>query len=267
MLLPRILTAIVLIFFTLLVLFVFPAYVFLAISALILLYGAWEWSRLTRHKGLLYNIIYLFCVFIISILLVNHLAAEAIAIVAAIMWWLIQFVFVLSFPRAKVVAANPCFAALSGLFIMIPCWLSVVNLYYLSPIYLLALFLIIWGADSFAYFTGRIWGKTKMIPNISPGKTWAGFYGAIIFSLVFAVICYIVSEPFRFHFGYLLLLFVLTTAFAILGDLVESMYKRVYGVKDSGNILPGHGGLLDRIDSLTAAAPFFLLGFALYAFV
>ena len=125
----------------------------------------------------------------------------------------------------------------------------------------LLLLVLIWAADSGAYFVGRTIGKNKLLPNVSPGKTIEGVAGGALLSLgIMSVYVLFVLENAAFEqyffYGFLSLLVTLTS---ILGDLFESLYKRVAGVKDSGVLLPGHGGLFDRIDSLTASAPIFFL--------
>lgn len=122
------------------------------------------------------------------------------------------------------------------------------------------LLMLIWIADIGAYFTGRHWGRIKLAPKISPGKTREGVYGALVGALLSGVVLAwwqglsIQQAPFA------ILLCILAALFSVAGDLFWSMLKRLRGVKDSSNLLPGHGGMLDRIDSLTAAAPVFLLG-------
>jgi phosphatidate cytidylyltransferase len=144
----------------------------------------------------------------------------------------------------------------------VPCWVAInyIFIQHEGRLALLFLFILIWGADSAAYFVGKKWGKHKLAPQVSPGKSIEGMMGALVFTILLAIItqllCRIPLE--RWHWG--ILLSLLTVIFSIVGDLFESMLKRNAGIKDSGNILPGHGGLLDRIDSLTAAAPVFAFG-------
>ena len=149
---------------------------------------------------------------------------------------------------------------MSGVLLLAPMWVSLVNLHLKGDEYFLLLMLLIWGADSGAYFVGRKFGRRKLAPSVSPGKSVEGVLGGIGFALVvmlvFLQVQGIATEK---YFGYLLLTIVVTSV-SVLGDLFESLFKRESGMKDSGQILPGHGGVLDRIDSLTAAAPFFLLG-------
>ncbi len=122
------------------------------------------------------------------------------------------------------------------------------------------LFILIWSSDSFAYFTGRMFGKHKMAPKISPKKTWEGFAGGVFFTLVLG---YFIEQKFPELRGNWMVIGLLVSVFAPLGDLVESQLKRTFGVKDSGNIIPGHGGVLDRLDSFIITVPVVYLYFIL----
>ena len=125
---------------------------------------------------------------------------------------------------------------------------------------LLYAFVLVWAADSGAYFAGRAFGKHKLAPKVSPGKTWEGVVGGLCTAAILAFIFMYFFEATllgqRSVSGFVLLS-VATVAISVLGDLTESMFKRESGIKDSSQLIPGHGGVLDRIDSLTAAVPFF----------
>jgi phosphatidate cytidylyltransferase len=152
--------------------------------------------------------------------------------------------------------------ALVGWLVLMATWVAVVQVKARSPSLLLALMAIVWIADTAAYFAGRRFGRRKLAPSISPGKTWEGVYGAL-----FAVGAYALAMlPFAANGGYAraltigavaawVVLVLLLAALSIAGDLFESLLKRQRGLKDSGSVLPGHGGILDRIDALTAAMP------------
>lgn len=133
-----------------------------------------------------------------------------------------------------------------------------------SPWWLMYVFILVWCADSGAYFVGRKFGKTKMAPNVSPNKTMQGLYGGLTVGMGVALF---ISMYWLKYIGSVLLVFMLLSAMTImasvLGDLFESMLKRRAGIKDSGTVLPGHGGVLDRIDSLLSATPIFALGYLL----
>jgi phosphatidate cytidylyltransferase len=155
------------------------------------------------------------------------------------------------------------FKGIAGVLVTLPCWASFVTLHARvdhGPLITLALLVIVWLADSGAYFAGKRWGHTRLAPVISPGKTWEGVLGGIITSAIVALLAgFWYSQSLEWTLT-LVPVVLLAVMFSIVGDLLESLMKRQVGLKDSGHIIPGHGGVLDRIDSLTAAAPMFLIG-------
>jgi phosphatidate cytidylyltransferase len=155
------------------------------------------------------------------------------------------------------------------LIVLIPTWLAVVALHESGeqgPLLVMYLLSLIWVADSGAYFSGRAWGKRKLAPSVSPGKSWEGVGGGALLSLAYAVgAAQVLGLPGN-QWPLFVVLSLVTVLFSVLGDLTESMFKRHAGIKDSGTLLPGHGGVLDRIDSVTAAAPVFVVGFWLGGF-
>ncbi|MHB1591728.1 MAG: phosphatidate cytidylyltransferase, partial [Sulfuricella sp.] len=156
--------------------------------------------------------------------------------------------------------------ALIGWVILIPTWLALVELRTFGPGLFLGLLAVVWIADSAAYFSGRKFGRHKLAPAISPGKTWEGVAGAFLAVTLYGLAWGMWDgSTVLFSSGLWrgVLLLWLLTLFGILGDLFESWMKRVAGLKDSGRILPGHGGMLDRIDALTAAMPLAAFGLLL----
>ena len=125
---------------------------------------------------------------------------------------------------------------------------------------ILLLLLIVWAADTGAYFAGKTFGKRKLAPNISPGKTRAGLFGGLIAAPLVALVAVSLMPVESIGTTQLVLLSLVTALVSVGGDLMISLHKRTSGFKDSGSLLPGHGGILDRVDSLLAAAPFFALG-------
>ncbi|MCD6039098.1 MAG: hypothetical protein K0S27_498 [Gammaproteobacteria bacterium] len=261
MLKQRLLTAIILIpFFIFLVLKLSPQ-LFCFFTALAVVWGAWEWSFLMEIKLFPYYLIYpLFTIFVL--VMANFLPVVPILYVTLV-WWLVAACLVIRYPKNSTRwEKSIIMRGLMGLFVLIPCWVAV-NALRSAPHgihILLFLFVLIWGADSGAYFFGKKWGKHKLMPQVSPGKTWQGLLGALLTSTLIALLGLMI-----FKIPYLLwpIAFMwiwVTVLFSILGDLFESMLKRQAGLKDSGHLLPGHGGILDRIDSITAAAPIFALG-------
>ena len=242
-----------------------------AIFALVVLLAAWEWAELAALNSLAARGAYL-----VVIGLALGAAAEYCGLsgnpvsptavrdllVVACTWWALALLWVLSYPGSAIVWGSRLARCLIGLPVLIGPWLGLVWLrdQFHGEWLLIYLVLIVCSNDIGAYFSGRAWGARKLLPAVSPGKTWAGLYGGVAASMLCAVL-------FGVHGGFsgrTLLAWVTVAAIAtigsILGDLVESMVKRHRGVKDSGRILPGHGGILDRIDSITAAAPIFALG-------
>jgi phosphatidate cytidylyltransferase len=261
MLKQRIITAVILVPLFLAFLFYTTPRGFYFISALIALGGAWEWTNLMGIHTLLGRFAYLTLMILIFVW-ASFISLNTIFIIAFI-WWIIAIVFIFMYPRASRWWGNGLYLrGLMGVFVLMPCWAA---LNYIrnenEGIYLLLfLFVLIWGADSIAYFVGKKWGKTKLIPLVSPGKSIQGMWGALISSIVIAsLILWWNQIPYP-KWLYVIALSLATVVFSIVGDLFESMMKRQVGIKDSGKLLPGHGGLLDRIDSLTAAAPIFALG-------
>jgi phosphatidate cytidylyltransferase len=143
-------------------------------------------------------------------------------------------------------------------------WICVHDLIYLHAVYggelLLYLFSLVWIADIGAYFSGRKFGKHKLAPSISPGKTWEGVIGGLLANLVWIVGVYQLSSGWDLGLAQFLIISLATSLISVVGDLFESILKREAGVKDSGKLLPGHGGVMDRIDSVIAAAPVFVAG-------
>jgi phosphatidate cytidylyltransferase len=265
MLKQRLLTAIILIPIFIFLLFKLTAAAFAVLTAGLVFWCGWEWSFLIGIKKFPHCLIY-------PVLLMALMAGALFlpvpeVLIATFFWWLLATILVLLYPRAQAVWSRYIWVrALMGVFVLIPCWMAINFLRNVSgdsPSVLLFLFMMIWGADSGAYFVGKQWGKTKLAPLVSPGKSWQGFFGALIITILIAVLALWWSVTPYDLWPKIIALCLCTVIFSILGDLFESMLKRQAGRKDSGNLLPGHGGILDRIDSLTAAAPIFALGIIL----
>ncbi len=239
-----------------------PYFSYLLLAFVVL--GAWEFSRLIKITQPINRA--LLTLFIVGCTLVanNHaqnLENLYILLYVSALWWGLNLFWVVSYPsHTQTWFGSGIVRSMSGVLLLAPMWVALVSLHSKGDEYFLLLMLLIWGADSGAYFVGRKFGKRKLAPKVSPGKSVEGVLGGIGFALIvmlaFLQLQGIASEQ---YFGYLLLTVVVASV-SVLGDLFESLFKRESGMKDSGQILPGHGGVLDRIDSLTAAAPFFLLG-------
>jgi len=243
------------------------------VLALFIVQGAWEWTGFMQLKVVWQRVFYvavvvlgLACIWFFqqdSFLVGSNTNWLALPILS-LFWWLLATVWVLSYPRTLQRWSSPAVLALIGLLVLLPTWLAVVGLHASGeqgPLLVMYLLSLIWVADSGAYFGGRAWGRRKLAPAVSPGKTWEGVGSAVAISTLYAIAAaQVLGLP-----GNLWLVFVVlslvTVIFSVLGDLTESMFKRHAGIKDSGTLLPGHGGVLDRIDSVTAAAPVFVVGF------
>jgi len=179
----------------------------------------------------------------------------------AVLFWLLGVYWVRQYPAKTGWATAPVLSGV-GVLLLAAGTTAIFGLWQLSPWLLMYLFGLVWGADSGAYFAGRKFGKRKLAPNVSPAKTFEGLAGGVLLTAVYAVLVglFLLKLPAWGLLGFLLLS-VVTVAASVYGDLLESMLKRQAGVKDSGTLLPGHGGVLDRIDSLLAAAPLFAFGY------
>ncbi|MDX1697399.1 MAG: phosphatidate cytidylyltransferase, partial [Thiohalobacterales bacterium] len=241
---------------------------FQLVLAAILLAGAWEWGRLAGLTAPLTRAVYVAVVG--GMLLLSHAAGlQAIAwpvLLVACLWWLCALVW-LTRPRACAGSSTACMLVklLAGLLVCVPAW-AVLGLMHGTaedgPVLVLVLLVMVWLADSGAYFAGRFLGRHKLAPVVSPGKTWEGVFGGLLASVLFAAgtgwLLFAADLPWIVKF---MLATLVAMMFSIVGDLFVSLLKRQSGLKDSGNIIPGHGGIFDRIDSLVAAAPLFLAGY------
>jgi phosphatidate cytidylyltransferase len=183
-------------------------------------------------------------------------------IFAGLIWWIYAFIAVIAYQQGKnIIPAPRIIKAVIGLLVLIPAWLSLILLHASTDgAYLvLFLFVLIWAADSTAYIIGSRFGKRRLLSRISPGKSWEGVYGALFASAILGLGWAMITGQ-QNDIVQLLFLCIITVMFSILGDLVESMFKRTMGLKNSSDLLPGHGGVLDRVDSLTSAAPIYFIG-------
>lgn len=260
MLKQRVLTALVLAPLALLAVFFLPRNIFDAVLALIFLYAGWEWSNLCRLNTpgrLGYVILHAGLLALVALLP----ALLPVTLVLALLFWLAALVLVKGYPGTAA-RITPRLKLLMGVLVLVPAWQAITALRAGENglILLLMLLMLVWGADIGAYAAGRTWGRRKLLPAVSPGKTLEGAAGGL-------AACVLIGAVFAFWLKlspsgsvFLILLSLFTGMVSVLGDLLESMLKRERGIKDSGQLLPGHGGMLDRIDSLTAAAPVFLAG-------
>lgn len=261
MLKHRIITAAILIPLFLALLFFATPPAFCIITGLVCLAAAWEWAGLSGFQTPVGRTLYLLAM--ASVFMIVVFSPIPLILLIAFVWWLVALVMILVFPHGENRLKKAVFArALMGMFVLPPCW-AAINQMRNEPggIYVLTfLFVLIWGADTAAYFAGKYFGKRRLLPAVSPGKTWEGLTGAIVFTFLLTLAAVWFGGTPKPFWSWIFGLCMMTMFASVLGDLFESLMKRVAGTKDSGTLLPGHGGLLDRIDSLTAAAPVFALG-------
>jgi len=255
----RIITALVIAPIVLVLVFFAPDWLFALAMLGMALVGAWEWAALAGRPGrdARFMLVALFAVLAIAGGWLQHSLPYPqgllIYTVLALVWWLASLLWI-AFSRREL--PYPV-KVLCGVLTLLPSLAAVVAIRSASPWYLLIQLLITSGADIGAYFAGRAFGRHKLAPQVSPAKTWEGVAGGVaLVAVVAAIADHWLSVP-TLPF---VLLSIGVALLSVVGDLSESLFKRQAGMKDSGNLFPGHGGVLDRVDSLTAAAPLFWLG-------
>ena len=257
------------------------AVIFLPLPALAVVFGliigggAWEWSRLAGWESPVARGLY---------------ALVAMAVLAAIyiycplgedpprervqpilglacLWWSFALLWIRAYPGSALLWRNVPMRSLMGLLILAPAWTAAMYLlsYPRGGLLLVVMVVVVVAADVAAYFSGKAWGKHQLAPVVSPKKTWEGFWGGIGSCVLLSVILWqLLPDPVaHIGLGAVMAVTVTTALASVVGDLTVSMVKRESGVKDSGSLLPGHGGVLDRLDSLCGAAPVFALGLLL----
>jgi phosphatidate cytidylyltransferase len=223
----------------------------------IVLLGALEWSAFLGTERRAIRISYVLLVAALCIF--GQYLSDAqfrVLLMASLAWWCLALLWI---ARASTRVSMPV-AALAGLFVLVPTWVVLMRIdaYWVhGPQWTLFILALAFGCDTGAYFAGHRFGRVKLAPSISPGKTWEGVFGGIALA---GVLGFAGGLWFHQPLGVFIPLCLAAAGFSIVGDLLESLLKRSSGLKDSGRIFPGHGGVLDRIDSVTAAAPIIALG-------
>ena len=271
MLIQRLLAAIVLIPLVIILLFFTKLSIFASIMIAVGGIAAWEWSQFlhitNKHSRLMFAF---FIAVLLALLYFMPIPFELksklynIILSLSIIWWLVALYLVISYPKTIHYWSNVAVKLIFAFFTLVPFFLSMIALRsinyhsncYTGAILLLYVFVLVWATDTGAYFAGRTFGKRKLAPKVSPGKTVEGFIGGVSVAILISLIVYC-SNLFNIKFNVFFISSFFAILVSVLGDLTESMFKREAGIKDSGNLIPGHGGILDRIDSLTAAVPIF----------
>jgi phosphatidate cytidylyltransferase len=255
----RIVTALVLGAALLAILLLLPPVATVVLLTVLVLAGAWEWSAFLRLPAVAARGAY---VVLIAVLMpvawyvTDTPGGRGILLTIAVAWWIVALCWVALAPQ-RVASWS---AALAGLLALVPAWVSLVRLRLDVPRgaqWIIFTLCLVFAADIGAFFAGRRFGRLRLAPAVSPGKTWEGVLGGVALS---ALVAAFGSGWFAVPVRVFLPLCLAAVGFSIVGDLTESLLKRFAGVKDSGTLFPGHGGVMDRIDSITSAAPVLLFG-------
>lgn len=270
----RIITALILIPIVIAALFLLPPVGFAVVTIVVCMLAAWEWGQFAGFKSRTQRVwLAIICGFLLTAMMLSlpayqqsvHLVQISGSLWASLVWWIVAFLLVIAYPgSAALWRSSRALKLVFGLLTIVPFFWGMLALrlygyaenHYNGAWWLLYVMLLVWGADSGAYLFGKLFGKHKLAPKVSPGKTWEGLIGGLLTS---ALISWLFGRyaPLNVVPATLLICSIVAALASVLGDLTESMFKREAGIKDSGNLIPGHGGIMDRIDSLTAAVPVF----------
>jgi len=247
MLRTRIITAVVALVALGVIIFVLPARLAEAVIALVVLAGAWEWSAFLVTSSVAVRAVFVAVVAVTSAALYSLLPEYSVlTLQIAFVWWFSAFIWIQFFPTPIAMPIR----WVAGVLVLVPMFIALIQLYRLGPKVLLFSLLIVWAADAGAFFAGKLFGRVKLAPSISPGKTWEGVFGGL---LIVAALAAGISHWAEIRLGILLPFCLAVAALSIVGDLTVSMFKRTAGLKDSGKLFPGHGGVLDREEGTAPA--------------
>ncbi|MEE8079412.1 MAG: phosphatidate cytidylyltransferase [Pseudomonadales bacterium] len=258
MLKSRIITALIIAPSAIAAIFLLPLEWFAVVFGVVGGLGAYEFGGLVGLQQMAARIAFVAVYALLALLTWWFKALMPLGLWLGALIWALAVLSVMTYPGNARIVEHRWLMGIAGLVISWAAWIALVVIRSApdGSLWILWLFLLVWGADVGAYFVGKRFGRTKLAPLVSPGKTWEGIWGGLVIA---SIACAAVLQFMgRFNFGWLLIMLVLI-AISVFGDLFESVVKRVRGVKDSGSLLPGHGGVLDRIDSVIAVLPFFAL--------
>ncbi|MEE2731329.1 MAG: phosphatidate cytidylyltransferase [Pseudomonadota bacterium] len=264
MLKQRIITALILLPLVLGAIFYLPTPWFALAMVIPVTVAAWEWANIMGLEEQPARFGY-------AALVVVGLALEYwieldLVLALAVIWWSLAVALVRAYPAKVSLWSSRAVQGAIGLVLLLPAWWGLLVLHRQEggSWWLLYAFLLVWGADTGAYFAGRAFGKHKLAPAVSPGKTIEGLLGGLAVTALIAILVATQTQALStVSLAWFLLVSLVAVLGSVFGDLAESMFKRHRGIKDSSQILPGHGGILDRIDSITAAVPLFSAGMLL----
>ncbi|MEE9309757.1 MAG: phosphatidate cytidylyltransferase [Cocleimonas sp.] len=257
----RVITGVILIVAVLLGVLLLPSNLFAAAALIVFVsIGGWEWGRLVSLDGYMRG---LFVAGLLGTALIVYFVKDLrwAFIVAGVIWWAIVLVLLAIYEQGTYLYKNsPWLLRLAAFLVLIPAWVALITLHQHQPLLVLYLIFLVAITDSGAYFTGKALGKNKLAPELSPGKTREGMFGGVAGAVAWSILgAWFFDLPAN-EWIYFILLSLVVAFMSVSGDLFESLIKREAGQKDSGNILPGHGGILDRVDGLIATLPLFTLG-------
>lgn len=233
---------------------------FALFTGAVVLLGAWEWANLAGFQRSGQRLAYIMALALLMLLgWWTGVTQAAWPLWLGAVGWLVNFYWVARYPYSSEQWQAPSVRLLMGVWVLLPCWVGFIQLRSSGTEWLLHVLLLVWLADIGAYFSGRRFGRRKLAPRVSPGKSWEGVYGGLVAAALLALVSSIWLTTDAGQVVWLVIATLLVTLVSVLGDLFESMLKRFRNIKDSSQLLPGHGGILDRIDSLTAAVPLFAL--------
>lgn len=268
MLKTRVITAVILLAVLVPVTLFAPVAAFGAFMAFAVVFAAWEWARLLKVGGF-GPVLYAAA---LGALLVGSAARYGLNIpglyLASAIFWVFVGPFALIRKPMLSAGAWRIFLLVAGIVVLVAAWHAAVQARTIGVVFVLSLLAIVWVADIGAYFAGKAFGRHKLAPSISPGKTWEGALGGLALTLIFAIAMhflraaqpnYFTVDALLYGTARMLVWVACLVAFSVLGDLFESLLKRQAGVKDSSNLLPGHGGVLDRIDAMLPVLPLAML--------
>lgn len=259
MLKQRIITAAILLPIALIGFFLLEGLAFALFIGVVVVLGAWEWARLAGFSGQFARVGYALVVALLLVALYRLPTITPWLLSLSVLWWLVATALVLSYPASQRHWGGRIGSLMIGLLIVLPAWQALVVLkqWPQGNWLIVAVMVLVWAADIGAYFSGKALGRRKLAPRVSPGKSWEGLVGGLATSLLVTLGVGLYHSWSPRELVLALLGAALVVVISVVGDLTESMFKRSSGIKDSSQLLPGHGGVMDRIDSLTAAVPVF----------
>jgi len=266
----RLITAAILIPFVLLGVLLLETKTLEWFIAIITVLAAWEWFGIIGVHDVIKRLIWVSGLCLLSIISIQYLSIGFIVSITSIIWLLAAAVLIKygndGLPNhLTTLFRQPGFGIASAVILLASFWIAAISLHdsQMGPQQLVYILVSVWLADTGGYIVGKKWGKKALAKAVSPNKTWEGVWGALTLTTIWAIVAFEIGLGGSLSLQTWLLLTLTSVAMSIVGDLFESLFKRSHNIKDSGNLLPGHGGVLDRIDSLIAAVPIFVAGLIL----